>query len=61
MQTAPKRPRLPAWLVIAGSGVHLLFLWAATVISVDKPWGKIKVGRRTAAGAGRASRRVASR
>ena len=33
---------LPAWLVVAGSAVHLLFLWVATMISVDKPWGKIK-------------------
>jgi hypothetical protein len=33
---------LPAWLVVAGSAGHLLFLWVATMISVDKPWGKIK-------------------
>lgn len=38
----------PAWLVIAGSAVHLLFLWAATTISVDKPWGKIKRRQRSA-------------
>ncbi|MDQ4009957.1 MAG: hypothetical protein M3228_04510 [Actinomycetota bacterium] len=49
---------MPAWLVVAGSGVHLLFLWAATTISVDKPWGKIKRDRRTAAERGS---RVASR
>ncbi|MGH3985190.1 MAG: hypothetical protein ACRDST_21490 [Pseudonocardiaceae bacterium] len=39
---------LPAWLVVAGSAVHLLFLWAATTISVDKPWGKIKWRQRSA-------------
>jgi hypothetical protein len=39
---------LPAWLVVAGSAVHLLFLWAATTISVDKPWGKIKRWQRSA-------------
>lgn len=39
---------LPAWLVVAGSAVHLLFLWAATTISVDKPWGKIKRRKRSA-------------
>ncbi len=38
-----------AWLVVAGSVVHLLFLWAATTISVNKPWGKTKRGRATAA------------
>lgn len=40
---------LAAWLVVAGSVVHLLLLWAATTISVDKPWGKTKRGRATAA------------
>lgn len=38
----------PAWLVVAGSAVHLLFLWAATTISVDKPWGRIKRRQRSA-------------
>ncbi|MGH3778727.1 MAG: hypothetical protein ACRDRR_23820 [Pseudonocardiaceae bacterium] len=41
--------RLAEWLVVAGSVVHLLFLWAATTISVDKPWGKTRRGRATAA------------
>ncbi|MGB9281832.1 MAG: hypothetical protein WCB57_17400, partial [Pseudonocardiaceae bacterium] len=27
-----------AWLLVAASVFHLLFLWAATTISVDKPW-----------------------
>lgn len=40
---------LAAWLVVVGSVVHLLFLWAATTISVDKPWGKTRRGRRSAA------------
>ncbi len=40
----------PAWLLVAGSGFHLLFLWAATTISVDKPWGKTRRGRRATAG-----------
>jgi hypothetical protein len=38
----------PAWLVVAGSVFHLLFLWAASTISVDKPWGKIKRRQRSA-------------
>ncbi|MGH3811362.1 MAG: hypothetical protein ACRDUV_02755 [Pseudonocardiaceae bacterium] len=54
--------RSAAWLVVAGSVVHLLFLWAATTISVDKPWGKTRRGRATAADrvgpARRDSRRV---
>ncbi|MGH3964850.1 MAG: hypothetical protein ACRDRY_16615 [Pseudonocardiaceae bacterium] len=54
--------RSAAWLVIAGSVAHLLFLWAATTISVDKPWGKTRRGRATAADrvgpARTASRRV---
>jgi hypothetical protein len=40
-----------AWLLVAASVFHLLFLWAATTISVDKPWGKTGRGRRAAAGA----------
>jgi hypothetical protein len=40
-----------AWLLVAASVLHLLFLWAATTISVDKPWGKTGRGRRAAAGA----------
>ncbi|MGH3787045.1 MAG: hypothetical protein ACRDRG_10950 [Pseudonocardiaceae bacterium] len=39
----------PAWWVVAASLVHLLFLWVATVISVDKPWGKTGLARRVAA------------
>jgi hypothetical protein len=35
-----------AWLLVAASVFHLLFLWAATTISVDKPWGKTERGRR---------------
>jgi hypothetical protein len=27
-----------AWLLVAASVFHLLFLWAASTISVDKPW-----------------------
>lgn len=38
----------PAWLVVAGSAIHLVFLWAATTISVDKPWGRIKRRQRSA-------------
>jgi galactokinase/mevalonate kinase-like predicted kinase len=29
-----------AWLVVTGSAGHLLLLAAATLISVDKPWGR---------------------
>ena len=46
---------VPAWLVGAGSVVHLLFLWAATTISVDKPWGKAKRGHRVRSTAARES------
>ena len=35
-------------LLVAGSAAHLLMLGAATVISVDKPWGKTRRGRRLA-------------
>lgn len=38
-----------AWLVIAASAVHAVMLGVATVISVDKPWGKTPRGRRLAA------------
>jgi hypothetical protein len=38
-----------AWLLVAASVVHLLCLWAATTISVDKPWGRTSRGRRAAA------------
>lgn len=37
------------WLLVAGSTVHLVLLGLATVISVDKPWGKTRRGRRLAA------------
>lgn len=35
------------WLVVAGSASHLLLLTAATLISVDKPWGPTRRGSRT--------------
>lgn len=41
---------LPAWLLVTGSAFHLLILWAATTISVAKPWGKTTLGRRAAPG-----------
>jgi hypothetical protein len=41
---------LSAWLLVVGSGFHLLFLWVATTISVDKPWGKTTLGRRAVRG-----------
>lgn len=41
---------LPAWLLVVGSGFHLLLLWVATTISVDKPWGKTTLGRRALPG-----------
>jgi hypothetical protein len=42
-------PAAPAgWLLLGGSVVHLLMLASAMIISVDKPWGKIR-RRRTAA------------
>jgi uncharacterized membrane protein len=31
-----------AWLAVAGAAGHLILLVAATVISVDKPWGRIR-------------------
>jgi hypothetical protein len=47
------------WLLVAGSAMHLLMLAAATVISVDKPWGKTRRGRRLAAArAGHQARRL---
>ncbi|MGH8930620.1 MAG: DUF2269 domain-containing protein [Egibacteraceae bacterium] len=45
------------WLLVAGSAVHLLMLGAATVISVDKPWGKTRRGHRLAAQAREQARR----
>jgi hypothetical protein len=39
-----------AWLLVTASVLHLLVLWAATTISVDKPWGKTGRGRRATAG-----------
>ncbi|GAA3096466.1 membrane protein [Pseudonocardia yunnanensis] len=35
-----------AWLVVTGSAGHLLLLAAATLISVDKPWGRIRKEQR---------------
>ncbi|MGB9280291.1 MAG: hypothetical protein WCB57_09460, partial [Pseudonocardiaceae bacterium] len=49
-----------AWLLVAASVFHLLFLWAATTISVDKPWGTTGRGRRAAAFIAAAIRRVFS-
>lgn len=37
-----------SWLLVAGSVAHLLMLGFATVISVDKPWGRTPRGRRLA-------------
>jgi hypothetical protein len=34
-----------AWLAVAGAASHLLLLAAATVISVDKPWGRTRWGQ----------------
>ncbi len=45
------------WALVAGSAVHLLMLAAATVISVDKPWGKTRRGRQMAAQARELARR----
>jgi hypothetical protein len=36
----------PATLLISLSAAHVLMLAAATVISVYKPWGKTRIGRR---------------
>ncbi len=38
----------PAWLLVGASVLHLVLLWAATIISVDKPWGRTGRGRRAA-------------
>jgi hypothetical protein len=46
-------------LLVVGSVAHLLMLGAATVISVAKPWGKTRRGRRLAAD--RAQRLAADR
>jgi hypothetical protein len=35
-----------AWLVVAGSAGHLVLLAAATLISVDKPWGPTRKEQR---------------
>ena len=56
IQQASARPEGPAsMLLIYTSVAHLLMLGAATVISVYKPWGKTKRGRR-GAGPDRAGR-----
>jgi hypothetical protein len=49
IQQAIDHTTAPApWLLLGGSVVHLLMLASATVISVDKPWGKTRRGRRAA-------------
>lgn len=40
---------LPGWLLVGSSVAHLVMLAAATVISVEKPWGRpVRVRRRAA-------------
>jgi hypothetical protein len=49
-QQAIGDPAAPAgWLLLSGAVVHLLMLASAMIISVDKPWGKIKRRRPAAA------------
>lgn len=36
---------LPGWLVVGSSVAHLVMLAAATVISVEKPWGRTRERR----------------
>ena len=51
IQQAIDRPAAPAgWLLLGGAIVHLLMLASAMVISVDKPWGKIRQGGTATAG-----------
>lgn len=35
---------VPAWLLVGSSGLHVVMLGVATVISVGKPWGRTRRG-----------------
>jgi uncharacterized membrane protein len=47
IQQASADPSTPArWLPVCGAVVHLVTLAGAMIISVDKPWGRIRRGAR---------------
>jgi hypothetical protein len=43
---------VPAWLLVASSGLHVVMLGVATVISVGKPWGRTRGQSRAMRGTG---------